>query len=283
MTIDAHHHVWDLSRRDQSWIDPETMSAIYRDFDIDELVAAAMPLGVRATVLVQTIADPDETPELLELATQEPLVAGVVGWADLTDPGLSEVLRALRERNGGDRLVGIRHPVQGEPDPGWLCRPDVRRGLAAVGEAGLCYDLLTVVGQLEAAIETVHALPQVRFVLDHLSKPLIWRSELRPWRDQISELAAGPNVAAKLSGLVTEADWSQWTVDDLRPYVDVALEAFGPERLMFGSDWPVCLLAADSYAAVLHAAEQLTADLSEAERALVFSGTAEHWYGLRPR
>jgi L-fuconolactonase len=117
MTIDAHHHVWDLARRDQPWIDPATMSAIHRDFDIDELVAAAMPVGVRATVVVQTIADPEETPELLALAKQASLVAGVVGWADLTDPGLTEVLQALRERPGGDRLVGIRHPVQGESDP----------------------------------------------------------------------------------------------------------------------------------------------------------------------
>jgi len=281
MTIDAHHHVWDLARRDQPWIDPATMSAIHRDFDIDELGAAAMPVGVRATVVVQTIADPEETPELLALAKQASLVAGVVGWADLTDPGLTEVLRALRERPGGDRLVGIRHPVQGEADPRWLCRPDVRRGLAAVGEAGLCYDLLTTVDQLDAAVETVRALPQVRFVLDHLSKPLIRRGQLLPWRDQIKELAGAPNVAAKLSGLVTEADWSQWTVDDLRPYVDIAVEAFGPGRVMFGSDWPVCLLAARSYGTVLDTAERLTAALSDGERALVFAGTAERWYGLR--
>jgi len=203
----------------------------------------------------------------------------VVGWVDLTDPGVADVLGALRERPGN--LVGVRHLVQGEPDPEWLSRPDVRRGLKAVGAAGLTYDLLTKPVQLPAAIATARALPEMTFVLDHLSKPPIAAGKLEPWARLVRELAAEPNVSCKLSGMVTEADRAGWTVEQLRPYAATVLEAFGPARVMFGSDWPVCLLAA-SYAEVVDAAEALSAGLSEAERADVFAGTAERAYGLRP-
>ncbi len=280
--IDAHHHVWDLSTRDQPWIDPATMAAIRRDFTLGDLLGPARAAGITATVLLQTVADPAETPEFLALAATSgfDLVAGVVGWVDLTDPGVSDALASLVQALGGERLVGIRHGVQGEADPRWLCRPDVRRGLRAVAEAGLAYDLLTLPHQLPAVIETLRAVPELRFVLDHLSKPPIASSVMQPWTDHLRTLARCDNVAAKLSGLVTEADWARWTVADLRPYADVALEAFGPRRLMFGSDWPVCLLAANSYGEVVRTAKQLTADLSEAEQVEVFSGTAQRWYDL---
>jgi len=280
--IDAHHHVWDLSTRDQPWIDPVTMAAIRRDFALADLTGSAQAAGITATVLVQTVADPSETPEFLRLAATSgsDLVAGVVGWVDLTGPSVSDALAALVQAPGGDRLVGIRHGVQGEADPRWLCRPDVRRGLQTLAEAGLAYDLLTVPHQLPAVIETVRALPELRFVLDHLSKPPIAGCVMQPWTDHLRTLARCDNVAAKLSGLVTEADWARWTVADLRPYTDVALEAFGPRRLMFGSDWPVCLLAANSYGEVVRAARQLTAELSEAEQVEVFGGTAQRWYEL---
>jgi L-fuconolactonase len=266
--VDAHHHLWDLSVRDQPWI---TDDRIRRTFTVDDLAAVA---HVDATVVVQTVSVADETPELLALA--DPLVAGVVGWVDLTAADVADRLAELR----CERLVGIRHQVQDEPDPRWLCRPDVRSGLAAVAREGLVYDLLTLPEQLPAAIETVRALPEAQFVLDHLSKPPIASGELEPWAARIRELAAHENVACKLSGMVTEADWAAWSVDDLRPYVEVVLDAFGPERLLFGSDWPVCLLAA-SYEAVVDAAEQLTAQLSSAEREQIFGGSARRIYTLR--
>ena len=278
--VDAHHHLWDLAIRDQEWIDPDRMARIRRDFGPADLAAAVAGTGVRSTVLVQAVAVPAETLELQALATGSDLVAGVVGWVDLTASDTADRLAEFASAPGGDRLVGIRHLVQGEPDPRWLCRPDVRRGLAAVAAAGLCYDLLVLPHQLPAVVETARALPQLRFVLDHLAKPPVATGELDPWAPRLRELAAAPNVAAKLSGLVTEAS-HDWTVTQLRPYAEVALDAFGPDRLMFGSDWPVCLLAATGYRQVLAAAEELTAGLAAAERAAVFGGTARRIYQLR--
>ena len=265
--VDAHHHLWDLSVRDQPWISDDRLR---RTFTAADLAAVA---HVDATVVVQTVTVAEETPELL--AIDDPLIAGVVGWVDLTAPDVGDRLAALR----CDRLVGIRHQVQGEPDPRWLCRSDVRAGLAAVAREGLVYDLLTLPQQLPAAIETVRALGDLQFVVDHLSKPPIASGELEPWASRIRELAAHANVACKLSGMVTEADWADWTVDDLRPYAEIVLDAFGPDRVMFGSDWPVCLLAA-SYAEVTDAAEALTAHLSAAERDQIFGGTARRVYTL---
>ena len=278
--VDSHHHVWDLvAGPPHAWLDEPDLAGIRRSFALDELVPLAAAAGVSRTVLVQVLGELAETEAFLALAAASPLVAGVVGWVDLTDPGVADVLGALRERPGN--LVGVRHLVQGEPDPEWLSRPDVRRGLKAVGAAGLAYDLLTKPVQLPAAIATARALPEMTFVLDHLSKPPIAAGKLEPWARLVRELAAEPNVSCKLSGMVTEADRAGWTVEQLRPYAATVLEAFGPARVMFGSDWPVCLLAA-SYAEVVDAAEALSAGLSEAERADVFAGTAERAYGLRP-
>ncbi|HZO66009.1 MAG TPA: amidohydrolase family protein [Kribbellaceae bacterium] len=275
--IDAHHHLWDLDVRDQDWITGDAMAPIRRSFSVDDLAGAAQ--GLDATVVVQTVTVSEETPELLVVADSNELVAAVVGWTDLTAPSVADDLAALSEGPGGRWLRGIRHQVQGEPDLRWLCRDDVRRGLGAVHEAGLVYELLTLPPQLPAAVETVAALPEANFVLDHCSKPLIAAGTLEPWATDLRRLASYPNVTCKLSGLVTEASWSSWTVDDLRPYADVVLEAFGPDRVMFGSDWPVCLLAA-SYAEVVEAAEALTAGLTAAERDAVFGGTATRVYGL---
>ena len=273
--IDAHHHVWDLAVRDQPWT--ADLPPLRRSFALSDVQPALAANHFDRTVIVQTITVADETPELLGIAAAEPIVAGVVGWVDLTARDVPTRLAALRAQPGGETLVGIRHQVQGESDPRWLCRPDVRRGLAAVAEAGLAYDLLVVPSQLAAAVETVQFLPQLRFVLDHAAKPDIAHGALDPWRAQIAALGARPNVAAKLSGLVTETD--TWTVDRLRPYADVLIEAFGAERIMFGSDWPVCLLAA-SYDEWVAAAGELTSGLSASERAAVFGGTAAHWYRL---
>jgi L-fuconolactonase len=279
MRVDAHHHVWDLTVRDQPWT--TGLPPLRRSFGFAELCPHLRTHDIDGTVLVQTVTVAEETPELLDLAARGPMVLGVVGWVNLAAPGVADRLAELRAAPGGQRLAGIRHQVQGEPDPRWLCRPAVRRGLAAVADAGLAYDLLITPSQLDAAIETVAALPGLRFVLDHAGKPRIRDHELEPWRDLIGQLALHGNVTCKLSGLVTETDRAAWTVDDLRPYADTLFDAFGPERLMFGSDWPVCLLAA-SYDQVVIAAEELTAGLSCAERAAVFGGTAARAYGLAP-
>jgi L-fuconolactonase len=275
--IDAHHHLWDLAVRDQPWT--ADLPVLRRSFGIEDLRPHLAAHDIAGTVVVQTVTVADETPELLEVAATEPLVAGVVGWVDVTAPDVGDRLARLRERPGGAKLVGIRHQVQEEPDPRWLCRAEVRRGLAAVGAAGLAYDLVITPAQLDATIETVTALPEVRFVLDHAAKPRIRDRELDPWREQTVELARRPNVTVKLSGLVTEADVESWTVTDLRPYADVLLDGFGAGRMMYGSDWPVCLLAA-TYDRVVGAAEQLTAQLSDAERAAVFGATATRTYRL---
>ncbi|MFJ1576497.1 amidohydrolase family protein [Streptomyces sp. NPDC088182] len=277
--IDAHHHLWDLSVRDQDWITGPAMAPIRRNFTLADLAAETRAAGVSATVLVQTIGVPEETPEFLAAADGSDLVAGVVGWTDLTAPGVADTLAALRELPGGDRLVGIRHQVQGEPDPEWLLRPDVRRGLAAVAAAGLVYDLVILEHQLPAAVKAADLLPGLTFVLDHLGKPPIAAGATEPWAGLVRELAARPNTVCKLSGMVTEAAWDSWTAEGLRPYADTVLDAFGPERLMFGSDWPVCRLAA-TYGEVLDAARTLTDGLGEDERDAVFRDTARRVYAL---
>jgi predicted TIM-barrel fold metal-dependent hydrolase len=276
--VDAHHHVWDLGVRDQDWITGLELAPIRRSFLLADYPGQAA--GVTATVLVQTVTVPEETPELLALAADSDLIAGVVGWTDLAAPDLADRIAALRDLPGGRKLVSIRHQVQSEPDPRWLLRPDVLRGLAAVAAAGLVYDLVITAGQVGAAAEAAAALPDLQFVLDHLGKPRISAGVLEPWAAGLRRLAAMPNTVAKLSGLVTEADWHDWRVADLRPFTDVTLDAFGPGRLMYGSDWPVCTLAA-SYQDVLAAARDLTSSLSPAERDAVFSGTAARTYRLR--
>jgi len=274
--VDAHHHLWDLSVRDQDWITDPPMGAIRRSFLEPDFLAAAPE--VTASVLVQTIAVPEETPEFLAVAAASSVVGAVVGWTDLTSPAVGDALAELRGGPDGSWLRGIRHGVQGEPDPEWLCRKDVWHGLAAVGAAGLVYELLTLPHQLPAARRTVAALPQVRFVVDHCSKPAIG-ADAGEWAESIRSLAAHENVTCKLSGLVTEADWTSWDVAALRPYFEVVLDSFGPDRLMFGSDWPVCLLAA-TYEEWLGAAQELVSELSPDEQASIFSGTARRVYAL---
>ncbi|MFG2550293.1 amidohydrolase family protein [Streptomyces sp. NPDC048581] len=272
--VDAHHHVWDLSVRDQDWIAED--SPIRRNFTVDDLAPEAHAAGVDRTVLVQTITIAEETPEFLALAAEHDLIAGVVGWTDLTRPDVAEELARLRKLPGGPYLKGIRHQVQGEPDPEWLLRADVRRGLSAVAEAGLVYDLVVLPHQMPACVKAAADHPDLTFVLDHLGKPPIASGEREPWETAVRSLAALSNTVCKLSGMVTEADLASWTVDDLRPYADVVLDAFGPDRLMFGSDWPVCDLAA-SYGQVLATAQELTGD---ADRTQIFEGTATRVYDL---
>ena len=276
--VDAHHHIWDLSVREQTWMVGPELDPIRRNFSIDDLAPQAAAADVTATVLVQTVGLVDETVEFLEVAASNDLVAGVVGWVDLTDPDVASTLAGLLERPDGMYLKGIRHQVHDEPDANWLLRPDVQRGLSAVADAGLVYDLLTKPPHLAAAIETARAVPNLTFVVDHISKPVIG-APLDPWATDLRTLAALPNVTCKLSGMVTEAPWDTWKPTDLQPYADVVLDAFGPDRVMFGSDWPVCLLAA-TYAQVVETAETLTAALTPTERDAVFTTTATRTYNL---
>ncbi|WP_328436721.1 amidohydrolase family protein [Streptomyces sp. NBC_00444] len=276
MTVDAHHHVWDLSVRDQDWITGDELKPIRRNFGVADLEPEARATGVDRTVLVQTVTVPDETPEFLALAAAHDLIGAVVGWTDLTRPDVADELARLRELPGGDHLKGIRHQVQGEPDPEWLLRPDVRGGLAAVADAGLVYDLVVLPHQLPACAKAAADHPDLTFVLDHLGKPPIASGRQEPWASAVRTLAARPNTVCKLSGMVTEADPRSWTVDDLRPYADTVLDAFGPDRLMFGSDWPVCTLAA-TYGEVVSAAKELT---DPSDRSRIFEATATRVYDL---
>jgi L-fuconolactonase len=276
--IDAHHHVWDLAVRDQDWITGDQMAPIRRTFTVDDLRPSARAAGVGATVLVQTVTVAEETPELLAIAAADPLVAGVVGWTDLTSPAVAGELARLAGGPGGGYLVSIRHQVQSEPDPDWLRRPDVIRGLRAVAAAGLSYDLVVRPHQLPAASYAAAAVPGLTVVLDHAGKPDIGRGELDAWAAAIRELARLPNTVCKLSGLVTEAPAGA-PPQAFAMVAEVVLSAFGAHRVMFGSDWPVCLLASD-YAGVMALARSLVAGLSAAEQAAVFGETASRAYRI---
>ena len=232
-------------------------------------------------MLVQTVPVAAETPEFLDIALAAPEVVGVVGWLDLESDGCAAALAGYRAHPGARSLVAIRDLAQFKPDPTWLARPDVIARLRWLGEEGIPYDLLTLPPQLPAAIEAVRACPGTSFVMDHLSKPFIARGELEPWATQMRELAALPNVVVKVSGMFTEAAWGTWEPDDFRPYFRVLLEAFGPSRMQFGSDWPVCLLSA-TYEQTIDVMEELMAgeDLSDTECEAIWSGTARRTYGL---
>jgi L-fuconolactonase len=248
--IDAHHHVWDPARYSYPWMAGDAMDPVRRAFTPDDLRGALDRARIDGSVLVQTLSSPTETREFLELAAATDFIQGVVGWVDLTSPSVADDLDALLDDPPGRWLVGIRHQVHDEPDPDWLARADVHRGLAAVQARGLTYDLLVRPRELPAAVGAVRNFPGLQFVLDHIAKPCIADGRDDLWSQRLPALAAQPNVAVKLSGMVTEADWATWSPRDLRPFVGPIAEWFGVERLMFGSDWPVCLLAA-SYHAVL--------------------------------
>ncbi|BBC38773.1 hypothetical protein SGFS_100670 [Streptomyces graminofaciens] len=281
--VDAHHHLWNLERRPQPWLDEPALAPIRRSFTLADLAAdttrAIAGHRLRTTVVVQCLTSLPETEELLVLAEREPLVGAVVGWTDLTDPGIGDTLDALLAGPGGPYLRSLRHLVQGESAPGWLQRPDVTRGLRAVLERDLAYDVLVYAHQLPSAVKLAEDHPDLPLVLDHAGKPSVADGELGEWERQIRRLAAQPQVTCKVSGLVTEADWAAWTTGDIRPVWEVLLSAFGPERLMFGSDWPLCQLAGGwgRWAATV---EELLQDCSPGERAAVLGGTATRFYRL---
>jgi L-fucono-1,5-lactonase len=276
--IDAHHHFWDPARAAYPWL-TDDLAPIRRAFAAVDLAPLLADAGVDATVLVQTRSSVAETEGFLAIAADSAFVRGVVGWVDLTDPAVADTIARLRAGRGGMRLVGIRHQVHDEPDPDWLDRADVRRGIRAAGAAGLAYDLLVRVRELPAARRVVVDLPEVRFIVDHLAKPAIRQGADPAWDRGVGALAGLPNLWWKLSGLVTEANWTAWDSADLQPFVDRVLDIAGTDRMLFGSDWPVCLLAAD-YPTVLATARTLVAGLSPPERDAVFGGTAAAVYGV---
>jgi L-fuconolactonase len=285
--MDAHHHLWDLSAFDQPWLhsDPQ-LAPLLRDYSLADLAAVTAAAGVTATVVVQTVTEPGETPDLLAAAAApSSLVAAVVGWTDLTAPDVPDALAALRGLPGSGRLAGLRHPVLIEPDPDWLARPDVLRGLAAVADAGLTYDVVARPDQLPAAAAAAARLPGLVFVLDHLGNVDVGAEVDPAWAAALGAFAALPNTVAKLSGILSEpappgsGPGGPASVAHLRPYYDIALDGFGPDRLMFGSDWPVSTLGAP-YGVVVAAARALTSDLSPPEQDAIFGGTARRTYQI---
>ena len=278
--IDSHHHFWDpASGGDYGWLSGP-FEPLNRTFEPADLRPSLEKNGVAGTVLVQTWNDLGETWDFIKTAEATDFVAGVVGWVDLTDSNLLETLAALQGSQYGKWLVGVRHLIQTESDPNWLLREDVRQGLKAVEAAGLVYDLVPNLPQLPSCIKTVEAFPNMRFVLDHISKPEIRNQGFDEWAVLIRKFGnQRGHVWCKLSGMVTEADWQSWTAEDLKPYVHEVLDVFGTDRCMFGTDWPVCLVAA-SYDRVVDALQECIKDLSEAERRKIFGLNAIEAYRL---
>jgi len=275
LRLDAHQHFWHYRPEDFFWIGTG-MEVLRRDFLPGELAPRLRAAGFAGSIAVQARPSLEETDWLLALAREHPWIWGVVGWVDLTAPEVAAVLAA----RAGPLLVGVRAMLQDEADDTCMLRADFRRGLAAVQEAGIAFDLLIRPRHLEHATRLVAELPGLRFVLDHLGKPPIREGESEPWAGRIRALARHPNVACKVSGMVTEADWRGWRMADFQPFFTTVLEAFGPERLLFGSDWPVCLLATPDHGKVVELTEALAAGLGREERQGLFGGNAARWYRI---
>ena len=257
MQVDAHQHFWSFDEGEYAWIVENGLDALRRDFLPGDLKPILDAHGIDGTVAVQARQSLRETEWLLGLAAEHPWILGVVGWMDLSDGDIAEEVARFRSLPGGERLVGMRHVIQDEPD-GFMDAAAFREGVRQLGPLDLAYDLLIHERQGAEAVRFCAALDEQPIVLDHFGKPLIKDGVMEPWAQAIAELGAMPHVSVKLSGLVTEADWAAWTPADLRPYIDVVIRAFGEERVMFGSDWPVCTLAAD-YGAVRAVGEPWTA------------------------
>jgi len=275
MRIDAHQHFWQYSPAEHTWMSEE-MAALKRDFLPEDLEPLLAELGFDGCVAVQARQSLEETSWLLELAQRHDFIRAVVGWVDLRSGELPAQLEAFGRH---PKLAGVRHVVQDEPDDEFLLRPDFRRGLARLRDFDLAYDLLLFPKHLPVAVRLVEQFPEQRFVLDHIAKPKIAERQLSPWREDIAALAAFPNVFCKLSGMITEAKWKQWRPEDFHPYLDAVFAAFGAERLMIGSDWPVCALSGDYRSAmgiVLDYAHQLSAEA----RAGVLGGNCARFYRI---
>lgn len=275
MKLDAHQHFWNYDATDYSWIQHGT--ALHRDWLSDDLAPLLTAAGLEGCIAVQARQTVAESRWLLHLSDRHSIIKAVVGWVDLR---AGDVARHLESLAFHPKFRGVRHVVQDEPDVDFMLGAEFQRGIGQLRAFGLTYDLLIYPQQLPAAIELVRRFPEQPFVLDHIAKPRIKDGTLSPWSEQISELAHAPNVWCKVSGMVTEADHQRWQARDFAPFLEVVFDAFGEDRLMFGSDWPVCLLAG-SYAQVFDLADQATQQSSAAAREKFFGGNAARFYGIQ--
>lgn len=274
MRIDAHQHFWKYDPARDAWITQE-MAVLKRDFLPEELVPELRVNGIDGCISVQATHTEAETEFLLELAGRHPQIFGVVGWVDLCSPDVAKTLERFAARH---KFRGIRHVLQAEPDK-FMLQAEFLRGISCLREFGLTYDVLVYSRQLPAAIEMVSHFPDQRFVIDHIAKPEMRSRKLEPWAQQMATMAQNPNVYCKVSGMVTEAEWHGWSEKEIRPYLDAIFDVFGCDRLMFGSDWPVCLLAG-SYAQVLQIVANYTRSFSEPDRKKIFGLNAARFYGI---
>jgi L-fuconolactonase len=277
LTIDSHQHYWELGRFDYSWLEAEELAAIRRSFLPADLKTNIDGVAVDKTIFVQTQHNVEENRWVLGLAEENDFIAGVVGWVDLASEACEDQLLEFKDH---PKFVGIRHVTQDEPDADFIVGADVMRGLKVLEKHSVPFDLLFYVKHLKHAVTLAEALPDLPMVIDHLSKPEIKDQRTDNWIEHFKATAKYPNIYCKLSGMITEADWKNWTADDLKPYVHAAMEAFGPERLMFGSDWPVCELAG-SYEQVYNALNDALGSISDNERDLIFGDVAAKFYGLQ--
>ena len=273
--IDSHQHFWQVGRFDYPWMS-SSVEVLYQDYLPDQLQPVLAENGVSKTVLVQASNSVEESRWLLSLADSHPFIAGVVGWVDLMS---ADVGRQLDELSAHPKFKGVRHLVESEPRDDWLVQPEVLRGLHRLADYGLSYDLLVHTRHLKYVPTVADSCPGLSLVIDHMAKPPIANGEITGWFNELKPVAANPNIQCKLSGLITEANWTTWTPNDLRPFVERALELFGPERLMFGSDHPVCLLAG-SYKRVLESFQEILAELNEHDRDHIFATNAANFYRL---
>jgi L-fuconolactonase len=275
--VDAHQHFWQLSLPfNYAWLDGARHAPIRRDFLPEHLESHLRAVGMQRTIFVQTQHDLAENGWALDLAARHPFIAGIVGWLDLASATCEEQLLECR---ANPKFVGVRHITQDEPDDDFIVRADILRGLKVLEKHAVPFDLLFYVKHLRHATTLASRLPGLKMVIDHLAKPHIRERRTDDWLPQFRQAAGFPNIYCKLSGMITEADWKSWSAADLKPYVEAALESFGPERCMFGSDWPVCELAG-SYEQVYQALVEALGPLSETERAAIFGGTACRFYGI---
>ncbi len=277
MIIDSHHHFWNPHPYKYPWM-TAALSAINRPFWQSDLDVEMRDNNVQHSIIVQTYSSISETLQFLSLAQETVSVAGVVGWVDMTDPNFKETLNSLLSHETGRHLIGIRHQVHDESDACWLERSEVLLALEAIQARSLCFDLLVRPRELPSSIAVVKRFPELTFVIDHIAKPDIKNRQWQPWAEQMAELAACDNTVCKLSGIITEADWHTWSQADVRPYLDFVINQFGADRCLFGSDWPVCLLAG-RYADTIEIVKSALGD-DPAVHAQVFSGTANDTYKL---
>lgn len=275
MKIDAHQHFWNYDPAEYGWMN-EDMSVLKRNYGPPDLAQEQAKVQFDGSIAVQARQTLEETKWLLELAESDERIKGVVGWVDLRSDQVGDQLTQFRKCR---KFVGVRHVVQDEPDPGFMLNSAFIRGLGRLKEFELTYDILIFPKQLPAAIEVAKRLPDQPFVLDHIAKPFIKDGNLEPWAEQIRELSKCPNVQCKLSGMVTEAKWGQWESKDIAPYLDIVVEAFGEDRLMVGSDWPVCLLSA-RYEEVIGLMRDYFRESSASTQRKIFGENAARFYGI---